>query len=65
MEKLRVPEPEQIKAASVNTGQGAGEAGLYMGYEPEEEELDSEEEGIMQIDLEDYYDLLMEQQEQM
>lgn len=38
-----------------------------MNYEPEEEkqELDQEEEIEVLLDLEDYYDLLMEQQEQM
>ncbi len=38
-----------------------------MNYEPEEEkeELDQEEEIEFLLDLEDYYDLLMEQQEQM
>lgn len=38
-----------------------------MNYEPEEEkqEPEQEEEILTVIDLDDYYDLLMEQQEQM
>ncbi len=36
-----------------------------MDVEPEEEDEDREEEAVPVITLEDFYDLLMEQQEQM